>query len=866
MPTPLFRAPSLLAGLTAAAALAVISTAHAGTYAYLDDANVQGDAPVISGDFPKVMLTETQSLDGTAEQFSKYDVIGTKAGMLWKIEQIQDVDPSVNHHYGFDLRGYQGWILSDPCDYGMGLTFSRTGPATENCQVYSGHWLYYAGTRLARSVDATSNTLFVNDASRINVGQYIVIYDAPAGSFNNAEHARVVAVDRNSTPNKVTVAARGFKSTGRWHAQGAIVAQHAIGRGRNDPRNWAYNLVLNGPRDSRGRTMGQALVNWMALNINKKSSGAPTDATVNGIYFDADPYFNLVDRGLDGNNDLVVDDLFSPAGVNLWGDGLEQVYGLFRQRFPGKTIVGGNRNSRGFDALNGVQMEGWATAGDFDAEEPNYGHTGGYDGFDALFQRYMVHLQYHQTGTGYAENLRKSPTKLYNHGVWGVDTNAPFRFGLATTLMGNGHYGEQNSAEDPDPWWDEYAVDVDPDSPNYGKAIASTPWNEAAVRSHKGWLGRPLGPHERVYDDATFAPWRSEIPNGGFENGDSGWSYVNVNKYVDSAVSLAGSRSLKLTGLKNFTTVAGGATAKAPAVYLQAGKEYTLAFSVRATKMRRILVRVQGPLNPYLVPPRWTRIVHTFKATQSGNYRPEFMVGLEDIPMWIDEVYLFEGNANVFMRDFENGRVIANATPSGVSVQLEEPFLRIKGTGQDPVNNGAQVTSVWLPPYDAAILVRTKTSTAPPPAPPPAPAPTPTPPPPSDEIVCGQPVEIQDGVRRVYAWNWCNSDRWVVEVSQSSTTEGRYAGVISAAWGTLSALNLQELESHDSVSIVNGGSEIDFLMRVWNGTDRFAFSAPPSGTLCLSLDSPVNAQVFVGKNAVPVGTSVDLRTGASCSP
>jgi hypothetical protein len=834
--------------------------ALAGTYAYLDDANVQPDAPVVQGDFPKIMLTETQSMDGKAEQFSKYDVVGTKAGMLYKVEQIQQIDPAVRYHYDFDLRGYQGWNLSNPCGYAMGLTFKSAGPATENCQVYPGHWLYYAGTRLARAVDANSNTLLVEDASRINSGQYIVIYDAPAGSFRNAEHARVVAVDRRSTPNKVTLAARGFKSTNRPHARGAIVAQHAIGRGRNDPRNWAYNLVLNGPRDSKGRTMGDALVKWMADNIYKKNSGQRTSARIDGIYFDADPYFNLVDKGLDGDNDLVVDNLFSPAGANLWGEGLERVYAMFRRRFPDLTIVGGARNSRGFDALNGVQMEGWPAGGNYDAGKPDYGHSGGYDGFDAVFQRYMIHLQYHGTRTGHVENLAKSSTRLYDHGKARVTTNAPFRFGLATTLLGNGYYGEQNSARNPDPWWDEYAVDVRRDSPNYGRAIASNPNNEAAVRSHKGWLGRPLGPHERVYDDATFAPGRSLIPNGGFEHGDNGWSYANVTKSVDTANAVRGNRSLKIARVNNVTTSSGGAWVKGPTVKLQAGREYTLAFSAKAVEMRDVLVRVQNSLTPYLVPPRWTRIVHTFKATRSGNFRPEFMIGLEDIGLWIDEVYLFEGNANVFMRDFENGRVIANATPSPVTVQLEEPFLRIRGTGQDAVNNGAQVSSVTLPPYDAAILVRRKNSSAP------TPTPTPTPRPPSGEIACGKPAVIQDRVHRVYAWNLCNSDRWAVEVSQNSTTEGRYTGVLSTDVGTLSGLNRQELERHDRVSLAGGGKRIDFLMRVWRGSDRFVFTAPASGTLCLSLDSPRNARLFLGKGSQPAGPGVDLRTGATCTP
>lgn len=133
-------------------------------------------------------------------------------------------------------------------------------------------------------------------------------------------------------------------------------------------------------------------------------------------------------------------------------------------------------------------------------------------------------------------------------------------------------------------------------------------------------------------------------------------------------------------------------------------------------------------------------------------------------------------------------------------------------------------------------------------------------------IPCGQPTRVRDGAHRVYAWNWCDSDRWVVEVTQDSDSEVRYSGSVSTDTGLLGGLNLQQLEPHDVVSLDPAATGIDFLLRLWSGTDRFAFTAPADGTLCLSLQGAVDAQLFLGPDARPASGNVDLRTGKPCSP
>jgi hypothetical protein len=60
----------------------------------------------------------------------------------------------------------------------------------------------------------------------------------------------------------------------------------------------------------------------------------------------------------------------------------------------------------------------------------------------------------------------------------------------------------------------------------------------------------------------------------------------------------------------------------------------------------------------------------------------------------------------VLRRDFENGIVLLNTTPGRVSIELERPYARLRGT-QDPVtNDGARASSVTIDGHDGIVLVR----------------------------------------------------------------------------------------------------------------------------------------------------------------
>ncbi len=46
-------------------------------------------------------------------------------------------------------------------------------------------------------------------------------------------------------------------------------------------------------------------------------------------------------KDADVDNDLIVDDGISPAGVNLWGEGLDAFYERLRSRLPRNALIVG---------------------------------------------------------------------------------------------------------------------------------------------------------------------------------------------------------------------------------------------------------------------------------------------------------------------------------------------------------------------------------------------------------------------------------------------------------------------------------------------------------------------------------------------
>jgi len=685
-----------------------LTTSVAVAQNYMNDANTrtpprQSGLPAINDGFPRTFVHEFEG-KASALEYSKYHFIDAKGLYYRRVEAIQSsLSPQTKMLRHISGRAYQSYVYSR-CSISGGVAFESTtpfsqgGPRTTGCGMYAGHWLYKAGATLTAPVNAGGKVLKVSNPARFTQGQYVVIYDKPAGSFRNAEHARINSVNRGAKTITVT---RGYKSQPKGHGAGAIVAQHVLGQG-HDPRLWAYNLSTKSPRDAKGKTFGQFYAEWLRQNLTRYKHGSRTSANVAGIVFDADFYFEPRIHQTDANNDLVVDDAIGHNGENWQGKGMDDFYARVRANLPGKYIVTGLHNGRGYKSAHGGQMETWLDFGNGDfTPNPKYQQL------DDLFHNYLYSISEHDRGPALVHNLTKTPTREYPARSRGVaKSNAPARLGLAMTLMEDGYFGT-HSIVSKDAWWDEYAVYTNRGSSNFGKAVPKG--NVAAIRQNRGWLGQPQGKFKRIFNQANFQPARSIINNGTFDGGIGGWKGQNV-ALSRSSNAQDGSGSLQASGMLSYKKDLGGATIKSSLMNFSARQPYTVAFSLRSNTHREVRVSFGNDWARLPVSPRWRRYVITLTPTSGSRSALTFAVGKESAPLWVDSVYLFRGDANVFQREFKNGLALANATSSPKTINVGSGYRRIGGIQDRAINNGQVVQQVTLPPYDGLLLIKTNAS------------------------------------------------------------------------------------------------------------------------------------------------------------
>ena len=655
-------------------------------------------------EWPRIMMAETQSFAGPPEQFSKYQIIAAQSGIIRAVGKLQETYPELLYFRMLNPYEFAGYNLEDRgevCPQGNGLPFNETTAATEGCGIYAGHWMYRAGTETGSALSRSATAVEVADSSIFNVGEYAVIYDAPAGSFENAEHVRITAINQNN--DRLTIE-RAYKSSSQNHPLRSIIAPHVQGQSSvDDTRNWVYNLSVESPRDANNLRVIDLLPIWLRNNIRKDFRGEITNANVSGILFDSDRVFMLRSRDADVNNDLVTDHGISPSGINWFGNGMNIFYAKVRDEFPDLIISGGSRDSGGYEDMNGVQNEGFPTNSEFNTPNPVYDRIG------SLLAKYTYQSRQRSTGPAHSHVLTKTPSNTYpiNTNTTPSD-NSNIRFSLGMTMLEDGYFASLNSATFPDIWYEEYAVDVTPGSSNYGNAVPSSPHDESQIRLHTGWLGKPTGLRQRLYDDDDFDPRRSLLQSGTFENsGDlDDWTGDNVTIATVSGGQnvLDGSRALRSSQHIRYDDVLADTSIRGPRTDFVRGRDYTFVFSARATEPREISATAGGHAERFLLGEDWQRFVVTFTAGETGSFRTNFNVGQESTQVWIDSVYIFEGNASVFRRDFDNGIVVVNATPDRRTIPLGGTFQRIRGT-QDPFNNGASGNSITLSAFDAAILI-----------------------------------------------------------------------------------------------------------------------------------------------------------------
>ena len=699
-----------------ASIFSLVATAMGGVPPTLDDADRRvlpaafpGTPDLYSLPYPRLNLTE-QSAGSNIEISSKYNTVSYDGSHILTAAALKAKYPQTMVLRYFVPSSYQSANEGD----GSQRSFLSTGPASEGSAVFAGHWLYLAGSTLKTGVDSKALVLAVNDPSLFTAGQYVVIYNGKPGDFLHAEHAKIASI--NQAKGTLTLAARGYKSTPASHPAGAVVAQHehnAGGGGTGEPlkpESWSYNFGSRCPFDANGKQITAVMAEWLAANLNLDRTGNPIGSFVyDGVLFDGERnYFYPDSRVVDMDNDLVADGGLDPStGLNMHGQALGDFYARLRSLIGwSKILVGSNGSMRGYSYLNGTQCEGYPNSDTSYSSPPDCSLS------DQKFASYSYHLHSYSHGPTYCEVLSKTPTLIYPHledGGKPPTSNSPFRYGFGMALLDDGSYGQKRTGVN-DPWWDEYSVDVRPQSSTFGHAIRnddSSTAQIAKVRAHTGWLGSPLGPRTRIIYPAVFDVSKTLLPNGGFESGQGGWTGQNVNLSVQTGANVfSGIYSLHSSPMITYNTKINAASVKSPPISSSTSATYTLCFTVKSSRTREFGVQFgSGTMQTIVSGTTWLSHTLTFEA-EAGINTITFNLGRESCGMSFDKVYLFKGNADVLRRDFQNGTVFVNASSAPRTINPHGKFLRIKGT-QDPINDGSSVgLELTIPAYDAAILVR----------------------------------------------------------------------------------------------------------------------------------------------------------------
>jgi hypothetical protein len=244
---------------------------------------------------------------------------------------------------------------------------------------HPGHWVYRQATRIVSDVPAESGltTIQVEDAGdfRTQTGRYRTSNDdlglfgiAPDGThdWDHAEQVQLVSVD---TQKNAIVVRRGCYGTQplAFRAGRARAAAHAVEGpwGRNNHLMWFYNFATHCPRDARGRTANDLLVEDIAAWFGPGGKLAALD----GIEFDV--LFHQTHGDTTGDGDLdhgVVD------GINRYGIGVIEFAAKLRQRMGDDFLIladgalgpGGGRSQRAWGLFNGIESEGWPNLNDWD--------------------------------------------------------------------------------------------------------------------------------------------------------------------------------------------------------------------------------------------------------------------------------------------------------------------------------------------------------------------------------------------------------------------------------------------------------------------------------------------------------------------
>ncbi len=591
---------------------------------------------------------------------------------------------------------------------------------------WPGHCLLKAGTKLAADCAATTNdtVLYLQDYTRIASSQasidnatdpekHLVLYALGADGkpdWSRAEHVKMVSIDTGAGALTVQRGQQGTVPLAYTNGLAAI-ARHMMFWSNQ----WQANFSLECPR---GGPFNMTAAEWFAVQMAQQVVARNAD----GIEFDVArwQWGYPLSNPMDCDNDLVADYGYI-GGINSFGLGGQVMLKKLRELLGPDRIIQADGNDalygqRGWKYMNGVQMESFPMANQFDR-----------------FSQAFLHLRQWVDGTealpAFSYPFSKTTSTLYGNvfETNGLSVDWHFRVGFASSLL----------TGMPHPFASITDINFDPanpeaNSPDLVEDKGFYKWDEyvGGDLNDWKWLGPPQG--DAVQVDGQVAEtdllasavwqWKTEpgfVAGNSVSNGEYTATITGLPSNTLPWVSAGypGSDVPQALWFGVRLEIAGGAPVLVP------GQEYTLEFEAKGNdswevggqlfeKVPRALaihgVADYGYNNPasVLLSPEWTTCRFSMIADSSAP--PPLVFGFSEQvgEASVRNMRLYSGCPERWMREFRNGRVYLNMTLEPWSVDVGTGVAqRLDGTQIPDLNNGAVVNGLLtVPPWDAVFL------------------------------------------------------------------------------------------------------------------------------------------------------------------
>lgn len=610
-----------------------------------------------------------------------------------------------------------------------------TGPAFTS--IYAGYYLFYPGATLDRRVyaDPARTEIHVDRRDRFQPGDDValvpLVFDRFAREMVEEVVVESIVPDGSGDGGTLVVRRAQYGTQALDYYQGYARAYPHV-RAPYTPV-WRWNFALHAPADSQGVSAHRFVADWIAGWITERHptwdglllARAPWELTTSTL-----SNSGLSNRKADADADMAEDAGYYESS-NYWGMGvtpfterLRQVSGLDKVFLLGSDPAA-STTDHAWPApgkTNGLFLEG------FPENTP-----GG--NFDSGYARLAFWRENVATSTPPVNVVfTRAETAAYGGAGGGSVANAPFRLGLAAACLA-------------DAW---HCYTTPPDVPPYNETIYL--WDEytGGDLEQGGWLGQPRGDAVRQVSMLDGSSVASPISW-------AGWTLITREGAVaegpveDSDVYYSQPHSLRarVTGIGTVPPGLDWVELRSAALGTLTAGTHTLRFRARcviegspaptARDLRAGILLDETLYTPAGVVPvggEWREYFLSIEAGQTAPVRLSFAFGGPPGSLWLDDVELLKGSAQLFSREFQNGIVLLNASPEAHTFTLPGVFRRLAGTVDPVVNDGeGGLTSVLVPAGDARFLVRdepgpTPTSIAtasPTPSPSPSPSASPLP-------------------------------------------------------------------------------------------------------------------------------------------